>query len=121
MPDSTLQTSSGGASFGQLFTTGFVSAVAAFSASLLYFHYFPPADDKPAPIVIVDMMKLASDVSEAKTSGDASAFATAAHAVEMLKEQGLIVLDARSVVTAPEIYYGRPSGYLAPAAAAKTP
>lgn len=100
---------SNGCSFGALFTTGFVSAVAAFSASLLYFHYFPPVEEKPAPIAVVDMVKLGLAVTEMSAKGDTAAFVNTGHAIAMLKELGYIVLDSRMVITAPDIYVKDPS------------
>ena len=70
-----------GNGLGALVTTGLVSAIAAFSATLLYFHYFPPVVEKPAPIAVV----------------------------AMLKEYGYIVLDSRMVITAPDVYMKKPS------------
>ena len=53
---------------GALVTTGIVSAVAAFSASLLYFHYFPQVEKTPAPIAVVDMVKLGLAVTQMSTT-----------------------------------------------------
>ena len=92
---------------GALLTTGFVAAVLGFCASVLYFKAFPPVDDKPLPIVIVDMVKLSHDMTVAQKDGNGAAFATAAHAVSMLKEQGYIVLDSRMVLDAPDMYFGK--------------
>lgn len=39
-----------GSGLGALVTTGLVSAIAAFSATLLYFHYFPPVVESPRPL-----------------------------------------------------------------------
>lgn len=63
-----------GSGLGALVTTGLVSAIAAFSATLLYFHYFPPVVEKPAPIAVVDMVKLGMSVTQMSKEGDASAF-----------------------------------------------
>lgn len=98
-----------GCSFGALFTTGFVSAAAAFSASLLYFHFFPQVEERPAPIAVVDMVKLGLAVTDMSAKGDASAFVNTGHAIAMLKELGYIVLDSRMVITAPDIYVKNPS------------
>ena len=47
MTDSTnAETIVPGNGLGALVTTGLVSAIAAFSATLLYFHYFPPVVEK---------------------------------------------------------------------------
>lgn len=40
-----------GVGIGALVTTGLVSAIAAFCASVLYFHYFPQTQRLPAPSV----------------------------------------------------------------------
>ena len=95
-----------GSGLGALVTTGLVSAIAAFSATLLYFHYFPPVVEKPAPIAVVDMVKLGTKMSG---EGDASAFMNTGRAIAMLKEYGYIVLDSRMVITAPDVYMKKPS------------
>ena len=59
-----------GSGLGALVTTGLVSAIAAFSATLLYFHYFPPVVEKPAPIAVVDMVKLGMSVTQMSKEGD---------------------------------------------------
>lgn len=50
-----------------LVTTGFLSAAAAFSSTLLYFHYFPQVVERelPAPIAVVDVVKLAASITKA--------------------------------------------------------
>lgn len=98
-----------GSGLGALVTTGIVSAIAAFSASLLYFHYFPQVKKEPAPIAIVDMVKLGMSVTKMSKEGDASAFMNTGHAIAMLKEYGYIVLDSRMVITAPDVYWKKPS------------
>ncbi|WP_443743199.1 hypothetical protein [Sutterella sp.] len=92
-----------------LITTGFVSAVAAFSASLLYFHYFPQVKETPAPIAVVDMVKLGMAVTKMSADGDQAAFLNAGRAVAMLKEYGYIVLDSRMVIAAPDHYVRTPA------------
>lgn len=101
-----------GFGLGHLITTGIVSAVGAFSASLLYFHYFPAVQVTPAPIAVVDMVKLGVAVSKMSAQGNASAFMNAGRAVAMLKEYGYIVLDSRMVVAAPDEYVKKPSEIL---------
>lgn len=98
-----------GSGLGALVTTGLVSAIAAFSATLLYFHYFPPVVEKPAPIAVVDMVKLGMSVTQMSKEGDASAFMNTGHAIAMLKEYGYIVLDSRMVIAAPDVYMKKPS------------
>lgn len=98
-----------GNGLGALVTTGLVSAIAAFSATLLYFHYFPPVVEKPAPIAVVDMVKLGMAVTKMSGEGDASAFMNTGRAIAMLKEYGYIVLDSRMVITAPDVYMKKPS------------
>lgn len=93
---------------GALVTTGIVSAVAAFSASLLYFHYFPQVEKTPAPIAVVDMVKLGLAVTQMSTNGDSSAFMNTGRAIAMLKDYGYIVLDSRMVIAAPEEYVKTP-------------
>jgi len=105
MTDSTnAETIVPGNGLGALVTTGLVSAIAAFSATLLYFHYFPPVVEKPAPIAVVDMA-----VTKMSGEGDASAFMNTGRAIAMLKEYGYIVLDSRMVITAPDVYMKKPS------------
>ena len=92
-----------------LITTGIVSAITAFSATLLYFHYFPQTQDKPAPIAIVDLVKLGTSITQMNQAGNSSAFLNSGHAIAMLKEHGYIVLDSRMVITAPDQYVKKPS------------
>lgn len=109
MTDNNTTTPTGSAGLGALVTTGIVSAIAAFSASLLYFHYFPQVKKEPAPIAVVDMVKLGMAVTQMSQEGDASAFMNTGHAIAMLKEYGYIVLDSRMVITAPDVYWKKPS------------
>ena len=82
MTDSTnAETIVPGNGLGALVTTGLVSAIAAFSATLLYFHYFPPVVEKPAPIAVVDMVKLGMAVTKMSGEGDASAFMNTGRAI----------------------------------------
>lgn len=92
-----------------LLTTGFVSSVLAFCASLTYFHYFPQVQDKPAPIAVVDMVKLGMAVTQMSTEGDQSVFMNSGRAIAMLQEAGYIVLDNRLVIAAPDQYIRKPS------------
>lgn len=101
-----------GHGFGALLTTGIVSAITAFSASLLYFHYFPQTEKTPAPIAVVDMVKLGLAVTEMSTKGDTAAFVNTGHAIAMLKELGYIVLDSRMVIAAPDQYVKQPNELL---------
>ncbi|MDO4937292.1 MAG: hypothetical protein Q4E62_05180 [Sutterellaceae bacterium] len=98
-----------GFGLGALVTTGVVSGIAAFSASLLYFHYFPQVQDRPAPIAVVDMVKLGLAVTKVSGQGDTGAFVNAGRAIAMLKEYGYIVLDSRMVIAAPDEYVKNPS------------
>lgn len=98
-----------GFGLGALVTTGLVSSIAAFSASLLYFHYFPQVQDRPAPIAVVDMVKLGVAVTKMSGDGDTSAFMNTGRAIAMLKEYGYIVLDSRMVIAAPDAYVKNPS------------
>lgn len=104
---------SSGTGLGALVTTGVVSAIAAFSASLLYFHYFPQVKKEPAPVAVVDMVKLGLAVTQMSNQGDASAFMNTGHAIAMLKEHGYIVLDSRMVIAAPDVYMKKPSDLIA--------
>ena len=108
MTDNTNNPTSG-QSLGALVTTGIVSAIAAFSASLIYFHYFPQVKKEPAPIAVVDMVKLGLAVTKMSQEGDENAFLNTGHAIAMLKEHGYIVLDSRMVIAAPDVYMKSPA------------
>ena len=111
MSDS-VQEGNNGCGLGTLITTGVVSAIAAFSATLLYFHFFPPVKEKPLPIAVVDMVKLGTAVTQMSAQGDAAAFVNTGHAIAMLTEAGYIVLDSRMVIASPEEYVKKPSDLL---------
>lgn len=103
-----------GNGLGALITTGIVSAVAAFSASLLYFHYFPPVPpEKPVPVAVVDMVKLGLSVAQMNKDGDTSAFMNTGRAIAELTDMGYIVLDSRMVISAPPEYIREPSQLVA--------
>lgn len=90
-------------------TTAVISVCAAFSASLLYFHFFPQVKETPAPIAVVDMVKLAAAITEMNAQGDTKAFMNSGHAIAMLKARGYVVLDSRMVIAAPDEYVMTPS------------
>lgn len=90
-------------------TTAIISSIAAFSASLLYFHFFPQVKETPAPIAVVDMVQLAASITAMNAQGDARAFMNTGHAIQMLKEHGYVVLDSRMVIAAPDEYVRTPS------------
>lgn len=96
-------------SVGAHVTTGIISACAAFSASLLYLHFFPQVEETPAPIAVVDMVKLAAAITEMNSQGDTAAFMNTGHAIAMLKAHGYVVLDSRMVIAAPDEYVMTPS------------
>lgn len=100
-------------SLGAHITTAIIASCAAFSASLLYFHFFPQVKETPAPIAVVDMVKLAAAITEMNTQGDAKAFMNSGHAIAMLKANGYVVLDSRMVIAAPDEYVMTPSELVA--------
>lgn len=90
-------------------TTAVLSASVAFSASLLYFHFFPQVQTAPAPVAVVDMVKLAAAITDMNAQGDTKAFMNSGHAIAMLKARGYVVLDSRMVIAAPDEYVMTPS------------
>lgn len=109
MPSSTSSTTNPGFGLGALVTTGVVSAITAFSASLLYFHYFPQVQERPAPIAVVDIVKMGMAVTKLTQEGQNNAFSELAFALKELQNQGYIVLDSRMVLGAPDEYLRKPS------------
>ncbi len=96
-------------SLGAHVTTAILSASVAFSASLLYFHFFPQVQTTPAPVAVVDMVKLAAAIADMNAQGDTEAFMNSGHAIAMLKARGYVVLDSRMVIAAPDEYVMTPS------------
>jgi len=94
-----------------LFTTGLVSAIAAFSATLLFLHYFPqnPPQNEPK-IAIVDLGKIGLAIGKASILElDTNRLsAEAGQAIKTLADNGYIVLDARYVVNAPKKLHLQP-------------
>lgn len=100
-----------GVGLGALITTGIVSAVIAFSGALLYFHYFPQVKELPAPVVVLDMVKLGASIAKMSEDGSDSkpALTNAGEGIAQLKAAGYIILDARYVISAPDQYVVEPS------------
>lgn len=94
---------------GAHIATATLSVCTSLSAALLYFHYFPSVKEIPAPIAVVDMVKLAASITEMNTQGDTQAFMNTGHAIAMLKARGYVVLDSRMVIAAPDQYVMTPS------------
>lgn len=94
-------------------TTGVIASMMGFSATLLYLHFFPQVQTLPAPIAVVDMVRLGASVTAMHAQGDAKAFMNTGHAIAMLREQGYIVLDSRMVIAAPDVYVKKPSELVA--------
>ena len=94
-----------------LITTGIVSAVAAFSASILFLHYFPQCKPVSHPVAIVDVVKMGMEATKSAISGgNAEEMMTnAGLRIQELRRRGYIVLDARYVIAAPEDFVVKPS------------
>lgn len=89
-----------------LVTTGIVSALVAFSASVLFQHYFQKLPEVTMPIAVVDMVQIGAEITKAAaTGGDTqTSLAASGERIAQLKAAGYIVLDARNVITAPDQY-----------------
>lgn len=101
---------SSGVSLSACITTGVVSALVAFGASILFAHFVQqkPVQTK-APIAIVDMLQLATGIGKAKGLDATQAYQQAGEAISRLEAQGMIVMDTRSIIAAPSVYKLLPS------------
>ena len=94
-----------------LFTTGLVSAIAAFSATILFLHYFPQTPPQNEPkVAVVDLGKIGLSIGKASILDmDTNRLsAEAGQAIKSLADKGYIVLDARYVINAPKKLHIQP-------------
>lgn len=99
-----------GVSLSACITTGVVSALVAFGASILFAHFVQSKPAQPkAPIAIVDMLQLASGIAKSKGIDASQAYQQVGEAIAQLENQGLIVMDTRSIIAAPDQYRLLPS------------
>lgn len=99
-----------GVSMSACITTGVVSALVAFGASILFAHFVQPKPVQPkAPIAIVDMLQLASGIAKSKGIDATQAYQQVGEAIAQLENKGLIVMDTRSIIAAPDQYRLLPS------------
>lgn len=120
------------ASRSALVTTGIACTLLSFSASLLFFHFFPqtqivqqpapqivqqpaqPAQPIKMPFVVLDMVQMGAEITRIANSGGdpQGAFDAVGKYVADLAEQGYIVFDARNIIHAPESFKIKPSKIL---------
>ncbi|MBQ9239742.1 MAG: hypothetical protein IJ164_00230 [Duodenibacillus sp.] len=119
MSDISGEQQSGRITLGHLVTTGVVSAMTAFAASLLFFHFFPQSSPVTHPLLVVDIVKLGASIAKVDENGGDSKLAAdqAGQGLKALMERGYLVLDSRYVVTAPEHFYIQPQDLIANAPA----
>lgn len=88
-----------------LLTSAFVSACLSVSATIAYLHYFPPLPSfSLPPVMAADMLQVSNAVAK-MSAGDLNEaerlFRQGAEVMAQLREAGIVVIDARSVISAP--------------------
>lgn len=87
-----------------LLTTSIVSACLSAAATIAYFDIFTPHQKSVPPVMVVDMAELAASVakmSEGDVGKAEALFALGAKSVADLREAGVVLIDARNVLSAP--------------------
>ena len=96
-----------------LLTSVFVSACLSVAATIAYAHFFPSEQNNVLPpVMAVDMMQVSSAVakmSEGNIEEAERLFKIGAESMKRLREAGVLVMDVKSVISAPGAALLRPS------------
>lgn len=93
--------------------TVIASVCLSLAASIAYFEFFPPKVERPAPpVMVVDMFQIAMAISEMAPNdiGKAEAlYVQGAKTIDRLRQEGVVILEAKNVLMAPERMMLKPS------------
>lgn len=95
-----------------LITTAIVTGLLSTAATLTVVKFFPPQPkEKPVQVAVVDMVRVATAIAQKSRSNEETEqlFAKSGQSIRDLREKGVILLDARMVIAAPEEKYLNPS------------
>ena len=98
---------------GSLLTTAFVSVCFSVAATVAYMHFFPPKTGLTIPpVMTADMMQISEAVAVMSKGNIHEAerlFRIGAETMARLREEGIVVIDAKNVLSAPPEAMLRPS------------
>lgn len=98
---------------GSLLTTAFVSVCFSVAATVAYMHFFPPKTERTLPpVMTADMMQISEAValmSKGNIHEAERLFRMGAETMERLREEGVVVIEAKNVLSAPPEAVLRPS------------
>lgn len=98
---------------GALLTTAFVSVCFSVAATVAYMHFFPPKTERTLPpVMTADMMQISEAValmSKGNIHEAERLFRMGAETMERLREEGVVVIEAKNVLSAPPEAVLRPS------------
>lgn len=98
---------------GSLLTTAFVSVCFSVAATVAYMHFFPPTIGRTLPpVMTADMMQISEAValmSKGNIHEAERLFRIGAETMERLREEGVVVIEAKNVLSAPPEAVLRPS------------
>ncbi len=98
---------------GSLLTTAFVSVCFSVAAMVAYMHFFPPKTARTLPpVMAADMMQISEAValmSKGNIHEAERLFKLGAETMERLREEGVVVIEAKNVLSAPPEAVLRPS------------
>lgn len=98
---------------GSLLTTAFVSVCFSVAATVAYMHFFPPKTARTLPpVMTADMMQISEAValmSKGNIHEAERLFRIGAETMERLREEGVVVIEAKNVLSAPPEAVLRPS------------
>lgn len=98
---------------GSLLTTAFVSVCFSVAATVAYMHFFPPKTGRTLPpVMTADMMQISEAValmSKGNIHEAERLFKLGAETMERLREEGVVVIEAKNVLSAPPEAVLRPS------------
>ena len=98
---------------GSLLTTAFVSVCFSVAATVAYMHFFPPKTARTLPpVMTADMMQISEAVALMSRGNIHEAerlFRIGAETMERLREEGVVVIEAKNVLSAPPEAVLRPS------------
>lgn len=98
---------------GSLLTTAFVSVCFSVAATVAYMHFFPPKTGLTIPpVMTADMMQISEAVAVMSKGNIREAerlFRIGAETMARLREEGVVVIEAKNVLSAPPEAMLRPS------------
>lgn len=98
---------------GSLLTTAFVSVCFSVAATVAYMHFFPPKTGLTIPpVMTADMMQISEAVAVMSKGNIHEAerlFRIGAETMARLRDEGVVVIDAKNVLSAPPEAMLRPS------------